>query len=69
MKPAELGDTVTIDFEGFIDGVAFPGGTGEDYQLELGSNTFIPGFEEQLVGLKVGETGDVACTFPGGLSC
>jgi len=62
--PSELGDTVTIDFAGSINGVPFAGGTGEDYQLELGSNTFIPGFEEQLVGLKVGETIDVKVTFP-----
>lgn len=62
--PSELGDSVTIDFAGSIDGVPFEGGTGEDYQLELGSNTFIPGFEEQLVGLKAGETKDVEVTFP-----
>lgn len=63
-EPAEIGDTVEIDFEGFIDGEAFPGGQGSDYPLELGSNTFIPGFEEQLVGLKVGESKDVQVTFP-----
>jgi len=62
--PSELGDTVTIDFVGLIDGVPFEGGTGEDYPLELGSNTFIPGFEEQLIGLKVGETIDVKVKFP-----
>ncbi len=62
--PSELGDTVTIDFVGVIDGVPFEGGTGEDYPLELGSNTFIPGFEEQLIGLKVGETIDVKVKFP-----
>jgi trigger factor len=62
--PAELGDTVTIDFIGSIDDVPFEGGTGENYQLELGSNTFIPGFEEQLIGLKVGETTDIKVTFP-----
>jgi len=61
---SELGDTVTIDFVGSIDGVPFEGGTGEDYQLELGSNTFIPGFEDQLTGLKAGETKDVKVTFP-----
>lgn len=61
---AELGDTVTIDFEGFVDDVAFEGGKGEDYQLELGSNTFIPGFEEQLVGTKKGEEKDVNVNFP-----
>jgi len=63
-EPAEIGDTMEIDFEGFIDGEAFPGGQGSDYPLELGSNTFIPGFEEQLVGLKVGESKDVQVTFP-----
>ena len=62
--PSELGDTVTIDFVGLIDDVPFEGGTGEDYPLELGSNTFIPGFEEQLIGLKVGETIDVKVKFP-----
>jgi trigger factor len=61
---AELKDNVIIDFEGFADGVAFPGGTGTDYSLELGSNTFIPGFEEQLVGVKVGDTKEVNVTFP-----
>jgi len=63
-QPAELGDTVTIDFIGSTDGVPFPGGTGDDYPLELGSQTFIPGFEEQLVGLRVAETKDVNVTFP-----
>lgn len=63
-EPAELGDIVTIDFEGFVDGVAFPGGNGEDYPLELGSNSFIPGFEEQLVGAKLGDVIDVEVTFP-----
>ncbi|NLV21129.1 MAG: trigger factor [Syntrophomonadaceae bacterium] len=63
-EPAEMGDTATIDFEGFIDDVAFPGGAGEDYPLELGSHTFIPGFEEQVVGLKVGDTADVSVRFP-----
>lgn len=61
---ALLGDTVTIDFEGFIDGIAFEGGKGEDYPLELGSGSFIPGFEQQLVGLKLGEQKDVEVTFP-----
>ena len=63
-EPAEIGDTLEIDFEGFIDEEAFPGGQGSDYPLELGSNTFIPGFEEQLVGLKFGESKDVQVTFP-----
>ena len=62
--PAELKDTVIIDFEGFSDGVAFQGGAGTDYSLELGSNTFIPGFEEQLVGAKVGDNKDVNVNFP-----
>ncbi|HBK53314.1 trigger factor [Syntrophomonas wolfei] len=63
-EPAAMGDKLNIDFEGFIDGEAFAGGRGEDYSLELGSNTFIPGFEEQLVGLKAGESKDVLVTFP-----
>lgn len=63
-EPSAIGDTVTIDFVGSIDGVPFEGGTSEDYQLELGSNTFIPGFEEQLVGLRVGEAKDVKVPFP-----
>ncbi len=63
-EPAAMGDKLNIDFEGFIDGEAFAGGKGEDYSLELGSNTFIPGFEEQLVGLKAGESKDVLVTFP-----
>ncbi|SEM67650.1 trigger factor [Ligilactobacillus sp. WC1T17] len=62
--PAEKGDTVVIDFEGTIDGVAFDGGKGENYSLELGSNTFIPGFEDQLVGHKADEAVDVKVTFP-----
>ncbi|WP_313891698.1 trigger factor [Psychrobacillus sp.] len=58
------GDTAVIDFEGFSDGVAFEGGAGTDYALEIGSNSFIPGFEDQLVGLKTGEEKDVEITFP-----
>ncbi|MCJ1908665.1 trigger factor [Planococcus ruber] len=58
------GDTAVIDFEGFVDGEAFEGGKGEDYSLEIGSNSFIPGFEEQLVGVKAGEEKDVEVTFP-----
>ena len=54
-RKAEDGDTVVIDFEGFVDGEAFEGGKAENYSLELGSNSFIPGFEEQLVGLETGE--------------
>ncbi|WP_195576332.1 trigger factor [Paenibacillus sp. 1001270B_150601_E10] len=61
---AKEGDTVVIDFEGFVDGEAFEGGKGERYSLELGSNTFIPGFEEQLIGLGTGDFKDVEVTFP-----
>ena len=60
----ENGDIAIIDFEGFKDGVAFEGGKGENYSLEIGSNTFIPGFEEQLVGMKTGEEKDINVTFP-----
>ena len=60
----ENGDIAIIDFEGFKDGVAFPGGKGENYSLEIGSNTFIPGFEEQLIGMKAGEEKDINVTFP-----
>lgn len=63
-RPAALGDTVVIDFEGFVDGVAFEGGKGEDFSLKLGSGTFIPGFEDQLVGKSAGEDCDVNVTFP-----
>lgn len=62
--PAEKGDTVVIDFEGFVDGVAFEGGKGENYGLELGSNSFIPGFEDQLIGTKTDDEVDVNVTFP-----
>lgn len=60
----ENGNIAIIDFEGFKDGVAFEGGKGENYSLEIGSNTFIPGFEEQLVGMKTGETKEIEVTFP-----
>ncbi|MGG0236885.1 trigger factor [Bacillus rhizoplanae] len=60
----ENGDTAVIDFEGFVDGEAFEGGKGENYSLAIGSNTFIPGFEEQLVGLKAGEQKEVEVSFP-----
>lgn len=63
-QPAAEGDTVVIDFEGFKDGVAFEGGKGENHSLELGSHSFIPGFEEQLVGHKAGEEVEVKVTFP-----
>lgn len=58
------GDMVTLDFEGFVDGVAFEGGKGTDYPLTIGSNSFIPGFEEQLVGAVIGEEKEVNVTFP-----
>ena len=61
---AELGDTVVLDFEGFVDGEAFEGGKAENHSLELGSGSFIPGFEEQLVGLATGESKDVEVSFP-----
>lgn len=63
-NPAKMGDTLVLDFEGFIDGVAFEGGAATNYSLELGSNSFIPGFEEALVGVKAGESRDVNVTFP-----
>ncbi|EPN1183870.1 trigger factor [Listeria innocua] len=62
--PAENGDTVILDFEGFKDGVAFEGGKAENHSLELGSGQFIPGFEEKLVGLKAGDEADIELTFP-----
>ena len=60
----ENGNIAVIDFEGFKDDVAFEGGKGENYELEIGSNTFIPGFEEQLVGMKANEEKDINVTFP-----
>ena len=63
-REAKFGDTVVIDYEGFQDGVAFEGGKGENYSLEIGSNTFIPGFEVQLIGAKAGDDVDVNVTFP-----
>jgi len=63
-KAAENGDTVVLNYKGFADGKQFEGGTAEDQTLELGSGTFIPGFEEQLVGIKAGEAKDVLVTFP-----
>ena len=63
-EAAENGDTVVIDFEGFLGEEKFEGGKGENYSLELGSNSFIPGFEEQLVGTKAGDSKDVTVTFP-----
>ncbi|MES2433381.1 MAG: trigger factor [Pseudomonadota bacterium] len=63
-KKAKSGDQVVIDFKGSVDGVAFEGGAGEDYPLVLGSNSFIPGFEDQLIGTKAGEDVSVTVTFP-----
>ena len=63
-REAAMGDTCDINFEGFVDDVAFDGGKGENYPLELGSNSFIPGFEEQVAGHKAGEEFDVNVTFP-----
>ena len=63
-EAVEDGDTAVIDFEGFKDGVAFDGGKGENYSLKIGSGTFIPGFEEQLVGMKKGDEKEIKVTFP-----
>ena len=63
-REAKEGDTVVIDFEGFLDGKPFDGGKGQNYSLELGSHTFVPGFEEQLVGVKAGDEKDLDVTFP-----
>jgi trigger factor len=63
-RAAQKGDVVVIDFVGKVDGVEFPGGAAKDHRLELGSNQFIPGFEDQLVGRKAGTTGDVNVAFP-----
>ena len=63
-RAAEMGDTANIDFEGFDNGVAFDGGKGENHDLKLGSGSFVPGFEEQIVGMNVGEEKDIDITFP-----
>ena len=63
-RPAQNGDVAVIDFEGFRDGVPFDGGKGEGYSLELGSNTFVPGFEDQVVGMSAGEEKDLDIAFP-----
>jgi trigger factor len=63
-RPAQKGDLVNLDFVGSVDGVEFPGGKAEDYLLELGSGSFIPGFEDQLIGAEVGKPLDVKVTFP-----
>lgn len=63
-RAVEDGDQIKLDFEGFVDGVAFEGGKGTDYSLKIGSHSFIPGFEEQLIGTKIGEDKEVNVTFP-----
>ncbi|MDR1206971.1 MAG: FKBP-type peptidyl-prolyl cis-trans isomerase [Rickettsiales bacterium] len=63
-KSAKAGDTVVIDFAGYLDGVQFPGGTAEGFPLTLGSGQFVPGFEDQLVGVKKGEEREIKITFP-----
>ena len=63
-REAKMGDTTVIDFEGFDNGTAFEGGKGSNYELKLGSGSFVPGFEEQIVGLKAGEEKDIDITFP-----
>ena len=63
-RPVEKGDIAVIDFEGFVDGVAFEGGKAENHELEIGSNTFIPGFEDQIIGMKIDEERDINVTFP-----
>ena len=63
-RPVEKDDTTVIDFEGFVDGVAFEGGKAENHELVIGSNTFIPGFEDQIIGMKIDEEKDINVTFP-----
>lgn len=63
-RPAKMGDTANIDFEGFDNGVPFEGGKGDNFDLKLGSGQFVPGFEEQIVGMKAGDERDVVVTFP-----
>ncbi len=63
-RPVESGDIATIDFEGFADGKAFEGGKAEGHELEIGSNTFIPGFEDQVIGMKIDEEKEIKVTFP-----
>ena len=63
-RPVEKGDIVTIDFEGSVDGVKFEGGKAENHELEIGSNSFIPGFEDQIIGMKVDEEKDIKVKFP-----
>ena len=63
-RPVEKGDIANINFEGFVDGVAFEGGKAENHDLEIGSNTFIPGFEDQIIGMKIDEEKDINVKFP-----
>lgn len=63
-RPVQKDDTTVIDFEGFVDGVAFEGGKAENHELVIGSNTFIPGFEDQIIGMKINEEKDIKVTFP-----
>jgi len=63
-RPVQQGDIVTIDFEGFVDGEPINGGSAQDYELTIGSNTFIPGFEEQIIGMNKGEEKEIEVTFP-----
>ena len=63
-RPVEKGDITIIDFEGFVDGVAFEGGKAENHELEIGSGKFIPGFEDQIIGMKIDEDRDITVTFP-----
>ena len=63
-RPVEKNDTTVIDFEGFVDGKAFEGGKAENHELVIGSNTFIPGFEDQIIGMKIDEEKDINVTFP-----
>ena len=63
-RAVESGDITVIDFEGFVDGVAFEGGKAEGHELEIGSNTFIPGFEDQIIGMKIDEEKDINVKFP-----
>ncbi len=63
-RPVQKDDTAVIDFEGFVDGIAFEGGKAENHELVIGSNTFIPGFEDQIIGMKTGEEKDINVKFP-----
>ena len=63
-RKVKKGDTAVIDFEGFDNGVAFEGGKGENHELEIGSGSFVPGFEDQIIGMKAGEEKDIDITFP-----